>query len=71
MIQEQMSSEYEEADDIEEDQEFLPGSCGKEVGRELMVLSQKLIQEMAAASKLRMAAFNYCDSRYSIAKCIK
>lgn len=26
MIQEQMSSEYEEADDIAEDQEFLPGS---------------------------------------------
>lgn len=73
MIQEQMSSEYEEADDMVDDQEFLPGSIAmRKRGRKGVDGSiAEAIQEMAAASKLRMAAVNYCDSRYSIAKCIK
>lgn len=69
VIQEQMSSEYQEADNLAEDQEFLPGSIAMRKGGWKGVEGSiaEAVREMAAASKLRMAAVNYCDSRYSIA----
>ncbi|KDO71278.1 hypothetical protein CISIN_1g0402292mg, partial [Citrus sinensis] len=58
-----------EADNLAEDQEFLPGSIAMRKGGWKGVDGSiaEAVREMAAASKLRMAAVNYCDSRYSIA----
>lgn len=68
-----MSSEYKEPDDMVDDQEFLNGSIAMRKRGQKGVDGSiaEAIQEMAASSKLRMAAVNYCDSRYGIAKCIK
>lgn len=79
VIPEENSSEYEETDDMEDDQEFLPTPPPPSVSISMRKRGRKgidgsiaeAIQEMAAASRLRMTAFNHCNGRYSIANCIK
>lgn len=76
-IQEESSSESEEAEDVADDHDTIqPSSQGinssRKRGRKgIDDAIAAAIMEMAAASKLRTAAVKQYNSRYSIASCIK
>ncbi|XP_022740254.1 L10-interacting MYB domain-containing protein-like [Durio zibethinus] len=76
-IQEESSSESEEVEDVADEQDAVQPSApcvisSRKRGRKgIDDAIAAAILEMAAASKLRTAAVKQCNSRYSIASCIK
>lgn len=75
-IQEEISSESVELDDVTNDQDFQPttpnATTSRKRGRKgVDDAIAGAIKEMAAASKLRTNAISHCNGKYTVANCIK